>query len=704
MIRQVFNSVRFILEILLVILVVGLVYWWNPMNIFGGKPGIESTANIISEVREMGELITAEYYGEVVASIDEAQIDLLQEPEIRAQAALTYDEIRLELDNLRSFHDLSPNNRIELGIETGDLNKRKRRKLLLDQVGRKNILEKLYFLGEWDQTRQLLLYEEVLAYLFLQSQGEADSSVDQLNDRETRQILLAWYENPQNSWWNVDAFLTAYFGNRLAALSRREAKKKLAMIGRGTVKAGFNFKGMSESMYHFDEELSELHFFGFAPKILNADINPWFIPEKGIPGFDILTYNGKVDFNDSKKVKSYAVQKLTINARNAGIIKQAEIHGGETLSRLFTLLTGKEIKRVVFHHDEIIQLTQDISSDYYISYEEASHFENTIENELLLIDSLKNASEDRYNNRNLATNKWNTLLGMIRKMQEFEFESEELPYHYYSTFWYRISRDSIIDQSEWMALKKQAQDSFHKDSETSSIWALQDSLLLPSQFSAGALALYQKDLPIGEFLLDTLSIEAWKRKEKESAKIRNISYREDEVVYEEFWPQNSRRDSLLQLIFPIKYMPDTWESWITSESSIATFNNYDTVSTLPSNTPSFWIVDQNQPDTLFQFNMSFEEISYPEIILPDSLNSLQNVVIGDLIIFRSSQDFHQDLANPNQMHRLSDYQVDLLKTFLEQLYTQHYSYHNRDFLSRAKSWFAEKWESKSGITDEFPSP
>lgn len=225
MILQLLKSARFLVEILLVILVVGLVYWWNPLNIFGGKPGIESTANIISEVREMGELITAEYYGEVVASIEEAQMDLLQEPEIQAQAELTYEEIRLELQNLRNFHDLSADNRAELGSDSDELKRRERKRIFLDEVGRKNILEKLYFLGEWDQTSQLLLYDEVLAFLFLNSQGLTDSSVDQLNDRETRQILLSWYENPENNWWNAEAFLTAYFGNRLASLSRREAKK-----------------------------------------------------------------------------------------------------------------------------------------------------------------------------------------------------------------------------------------------------------------------------------------------------------------------------------------------------------------------------------------------------------------------------------------------------------------------------------------------
>lgn len=485
MIRQILNSGRFILEILLVGALIVLVIWWNPLHIFGGKTELQPTANIVSDIREIGELITAEYYGEVLASIDEAQINLLEEEDIRNQGEFLHQEIKTALQNLGNFHTLSVENRLSIGDEDNNLRRRERKRLLVDLVSPKNIIEKLYFLEDWDNTSQMALYDELLNFMGMQA--GLSSSGSTLSDKQSRQLLMEWYESPENNWWQSDGFVTDYFANRLSSLSRRESRKKLAMIGRGTVKAGFDFTGLGESMYHFNEEVGELHFFGLAPQILNSDINPWFIPEKGIPGFDILTYNGKVDFKDSRKVKIYAVQKLKTNALNAGIIDQAEKNGGITLSRLFSMLTGKEVKKVIFHHDKIIQLTNEIKSDRYISYEEAVHFENNVKLELISIDSLRNASENRYNNRNLAENKWNTLIQMVEQLQQLEFEAQALPYHYYSTFWYRVTKDSLIDQTDWMEIKKHATHQI-ADKRFIPIWAKNDSLWFQSQFSEG---LYQ---------------------------------------------------------------------------------------------------------------------------------------------------------------------------------------------------------------------
>jgi hypothetical protein len=701
MIRQVLHSVRFILEILLVVGLVALVYWWNPMNIFGGKPGIQSTANIVSEIREMGQLISAEYYGEVVASIDEAQMNLLEEPEIRMQARITYDEIQLELENLRNFHELSSENRLALSSGTENLSRRERRKMLIDEVGYKNVLEKLYFLGDWDETSQRVLFDEVTAFAYMHFQERNEASVDRLSERQLRQTLVSWYKNLNAEWWDSDRFSTDYFGNKLSSLSRSEARKKLAMIGRGTVKAGFDFKGLSESMYHHDEEMGELHFFGFAPQILNADINPWFIPEKGIPGFDILTYNGRVNFNDSKKVKRYAVQKLTVNARNAGIIQQAERNGGETLGRLFSLLTGKEIKKVFFHQDQIIQLTQDITRDYYISYEEAVHFEKAIQNELQTIDSLKNASEDRYNNRRLAENKENTLQQMIRTARQYEFESEALPYHYYSTFWYRIASDSLVDRAEWLAIQSQASSSMEPNSRRVALWADRDSLLLPSQFGAGVMQLYRKDVPMGDFSDSTLSFPAWQQLEKGGMRFRNLSFLGDSVVFESFLIDESLQDSLLQVPVPFNYSPESWESWIGEDERIRLIQRADTIRHLSENSNVFWIMDPSQPNSLLQFSIPFAEITHPELFRPDSLSNMQQVTLDTWVVIRSATDLQEALNQPHPNHALSERQVAQMQSFLESLYRKHQAYHSRDFLSQAGDWFSEKWANKPGILDKF---
>src|SRR5690606_30857383 len=168
---------------------------------------------------------------------------------------------------------------------------------------------------------------------------------------------------------------------------------------------GFDFRSMDESMFYINEEAGEVHFFGLSAVILNADINPWFIPEKGVPGFEILDYNGKVDFRDAKKVKQYCIDKLLVNAHRADILVHAERQGAETLRNLFSLMTGKEYHKVFFHHDRITQLTQGIIADELVNYQEAVLLDSVIAQETFIIDSLRKTSENSYKNQQLANHR-----------------------------------------------------------------------------------------------------------------------------------------------------------------------------------------------------------------------------------------------------------------------------------------------------------
>lgn len=698
MIGQILKSGRFILELLLVGALIVLVIWWNPLHIFGGKPELQPTANIVSDIREIGELITAEYYGEVLASIDEAQINLLEEEEIRNQGEFLHQEIETALQNLRNFHSLSVENRLSIGDEDNSLRRRERKRLLVDPVSEKNIIEKLYFLEDWENTRQMALYNELLNFMAIQAGMSSSGSA--LSDKQSRQMLMDWYESPENDWWQADKFVTDYFANRLSSLSRRESRKKLAMIGRGTVKAGFDFTGLDQSMYHFNEAVGELHFFGLSPQILNADINPWFIPEKGIPGFDILTYNGKVDFKDSRKVKIYAVQKLKTNAFNAGIIEQAEKNGGVTLSRLFSMLTGKEVKKVIFHHDKIIQLTNEIKNDRYISYEEAVHFENNLKLELISIDSLRSATVDRYNNRNLAENKWNTLIQMVAQLQELEFEAQTLPYHYYSTFWYRITKDSLVDQAEWMEIKTQAAQHM-TDKRPLQIWAKNDSLWFHSQFSEGLYQIHQDNIPIGSFLVDSTSLEDWKSRIKNPNRIKNVSFHQDGVVFEYFQSRVDLRDSLYYLMSPVKYDPEKFEQWISQKSTIESIRQTDTLKSLPTNPNGFWLMDIRKGNELLKINIPLDQITYPGLFTEDTFTEWEKIPMDSLILFKSSEDFLADQNNSISSSKLSQEQNEKLEEFLNRLHSSHSAYHNRDFFTKTKSWFSERWESKSSLVEKF---
>ncbi|AKP53660.1 DUF4230 domain-containing protein [Cyclobacterium amurskyense] len=705
MIRQILGSARLIIQILLVVAAVILIYSWNPMNVFGGKAELKPTANMVSEIREIGEMITAEYYGEVLTSIDEVQIDFQKEPEIAQLAEATYDKIAEEIINLRNFHTLTLEQRQEIGDPEKKLKRRDRKKLLVDKVGKSNVLEKLKHLGDWEQTSRLVFFDEIMTYIYLKQKTKSDVITEPLSENRLRKTLENWHESEGDNSWNAESFTKDYFASKLSDRPRKEARKKLAMIGRGTVKAGFDFEGLQSHMYYLNEEVGELHIFGLAPKILNADINPWFIPEKGVPGFDLLTYNGKVDFKDSRKVKIYAVQKLKTNAIKAGIIEQAELNGGQTISRLINLLTEVEVKKVIFHHDELIDLTKEILEDRFISFEEASLFEYHIKAEIDKIDSLKLATEDRYNNRKLAETKWNTLVQMLKQLQTCEFESQSPLYNNYSTLWYSIREDGVIDKEEWLSINAQIGHKTTKQEQIEQLWVENDTLQLKSQFNEGLYYLFKDSIPIGQYIADTLPLAEWNEKIANDTmlSVKEITFlSEDTIAYQYFDLDNERRQELLHRIGLEKFQPQDWQEWIANKESVQKITKADTIKVLKAHPSQFWVVNKNEPEQIFKINIPLENLTYPLLLgLQENKNGKTNLEIGNLIIFKSSNNYLKEIDNPNHSSDLSQDQLKTLETHLIKLYTEYNAYHNRDFLTKANRWFTSKMESKSGILDKF---
>ncbi|EPR69084.1 hypothetical protein ADICYQ_1856 [Cyclobacterium qasimii M12-11B] len=677
------------------------------MNVFGGKAILKPTANMVSEIREIGQMITAEYYGEVLTSIDEVQIDFQKEPEIAQLAEATYDIIAEEIINLRNFHLLTVEQRLEIGDPEKQLKRRDRNKILVDKVGNNNVLEKLNYLGDWEQTSRLIFFEEIMTFIYLKQNGKSDEITDPLRENRLRKTLKEWYGSEGDNTWDPATFTTDYFASKLSDRPRSEAKKRLAMIGRGTVKAGFDFEELQSHMYYLNEEVGELHIFGLAPKILNADINPWFIPEKGIPGFDLLSYNGKVDFKDSKKVKIYAVQKLKTNARKAGIIEQAELNGGQTIGRLINLLTDVEVKKVFFHHDELIDLTKEIQEDRFISYEEATLFENHLKSELEKIDSLREATADRYNNRKLADTKWNTMVQMLKQLQTYEFESQVSPYNYFATLWYRIAKDGLIDQEEWLAIEGENKPKTPQKEQYEKLWIGSDSLLLKSQFNEGLYQIIKDSIPIGKYIPDTLSLQKWTALTAVDSNsiFKEVTFLpEEKVAYYHFEQDKDTKEKLTQMIGLEKYQPLEWENWITNKEVILRIPKPDTVNTLKANSSMFWLVDKNAVDQLIQINIPLDQLTYPLLLSMGGQDKpYTNMVIGNHIVFKSSDNLSLELESPNSNppSGLSQKQLEGLEAHLIKLYTDHDSYHNRDFLTKANRWFTSKMESKAGILDKF---
>ena len=131
------------------------------------------------------------------------------------------------------------------------------------------------------------------------------------------------------------------------------------MLGRGKVTAGINFRDFTKDNFYYDKTNGIIVFKNVKPQILSCDINPWFIPQKKVKGYEIVKITGKVDDpNDVLLVKKECVRKLKEQAINLKIIERAKKNAEISLKNFFSVLTGDEIKEVRFYSNKY---------DYYLN-------------------------------------------------------------------------------------------------------------------------------------------------------------------------------------------------------------------------------------------------------------------------------------------------------------------------------------------------
>ncbi|HEY4785590.1 MAG TPA: hypothetical protein VIH57_06055, partial [Bacteroidales bacterium] len=94
MIKSWFSGLTLIVQILLVVAAVLIFAWFDPFDIFmNTKLSIRDTPSRVKEIKEIGELITAEYCGEVISSFYNVQ---------QQEAAIKKNRLQLEVENLDS--------------------------------------------------------------------------------------------------------------------------------------------------------------------------------------------------------------------------------------------------------------------------------------------------------------------------------------------------------------------------------------------------------------------------------------------------------------------------------------------------------------------------------------------------------------------------------------------------------------------------
>ena len=419
------KNIRFILDALLVVGLVVLFAWFDPFGWFKSKPQLEDTAILVSNVKEIGELITAEYYGEVIASLKESRIEAYEEDTLVTWAEELFIDLKYAIYQLQQSE-----NRI-------------RRKRIDDLV-----------LKADPELARNFLYPYLLDYL---------DSLPQIDNRNDRQHSILWalaitiesqtkdkepeeiyrYLNEPDPAPGFKGF-SAFYKNQLGLNikdDRRERRKEVTFIGRGWVKAGFNLSQLNQRNFIYDEDNHVIHILGMNPQILAAEINPWFIPERGIQGFELVTLKGRANFEDAILVKSHCKEKLRQQALNSGLLEQARKNGQENLQKFFSLLLDEPIQAVTFHTNELHYMQRTLLQDSIIGFQEALVIDSLFKKQ---IRNLANTTHKKLRNRQLEQ-----IQEFVNTMQQQKFvDSLQLNFNYYSPwvtrlFWDNASPEAI---------------------------------------------------------------------------------------------------------------------------------------------------------------------------------------------------------------------------------------------------------------------
>lgn len=446
-VRLVLKYAKYLLDIAIVLGVILLIFIVNPFKMFGDGVKLQDTANIVTSIKAIGQLVTAEYYGEVISSTEKAQQDYLETaftPEVEEAIYQTVIGI------------IDSNFRKEVVAEFGKKQVRRNKSKVKSafKTAMSSSFNEISSLSEGENA-----YPDTILNMALLHMAESlyDIELDKKNYKRIRkgkvkgdkalednvkdliknigtEIKTKWLESDSA----YEAFLKQefrysnsfpdYASSYIEAIeTRRERRVDIAVIGRGWVKAGFDFGTLTERDFYYDKSSKSLHFYGLNATVLDRDINPWFIPEKKVPGYEIVTAHPKATFDQVQVVKLHCLQLLSDQADSAGIIKQAQTYGETALKDFFSLLMGKEIVSVHFHPNPYKEQLHYLAMDSVILVEEIATIDSFVARRRQFMVSLEGQAGHKKEEELLKL-----FLHDLKQMPLILDNGESVPFSYFS--------------------------------------------------------------------------------------------------------------------------------------------------------------------------------------------------------------------------------------------------------------------------------
>jgi len=284
------SNISLVFKIAIAVGAVILFSYFDPFGLFHSKKlKLEQTPVSVRSIREIGQLISAEYYGEVLTSLHEALITDIKESE-------TSDEE--EFENLKELYAES--------IQEFYDNKNTFR---LGAINKGNKLYDLFYHNYpllTEHPYYQVFIKSVITQLKKKNERKLLKEINKMKTKEFDDFLTKDYKKVKTT------LIKAAKTKELEVLTadKKFRKTQIVVLGRGSVKAGIDFNAFTGENFKYDLVTKTIHLIGLKPEILTSDINPWFIPERKIKGFEIVVMTKKA--NNPKymlKVKEMALKK-----------------------------------------------------------------------------------------------------------------------------------------------------------------------------------------------------------------------------------------------------------------------------------------------------------------------------------------------------------------------------------------------------------
>ena len=381
MIALLIKNWKLLLDILIIVGAVILFSFFDPLGIFNNTQ-TQKTAYLVSGVRSIGQLVTAEYYGEVMSSWNDYQMKEFPEDTLSGNAKMMYLDLMQVFSNTDiKFKKLYPDELAELRKSyPGELYSK-----FIIFLGDKNYnfpLRQIY--NEKDGQPKKNAEKKILGRLYTQIK-EKHKALSKQFKNQPDELFPAYQKYLSKLPDFLDGFMDYYYQlTKIHQQTKKGQRSRIVFIGRGWVKAGFDFGSFDEQNFQYDEANNIVHFFGLRPQILDTDINPWFIPELKVKGFELVDYSKDMDFEKAKKVKHQCKLDLLEKAREADIVGQAQANGEQALQSFFSIVLDAPDLEIAFHAKPFDKDWAILSSDTLIDLREALYIDSLYQHELLL--------------------------------------------------------------------------------------------------------------------------------------------------------------------------------------------------------------------------------------------------------------------------------------------------------------------------------